>query len=536
MQKVGRNQPCPCGSGQKYKRCCGEIDSNIARAIPLNEVAHLIQRSEAREQQRQHQQGLGRQIISAEAKGTRFIAINDRVMHSKSWRTFIDFLGDYIKIRVGSEWGNNEIHNKPAQEMHQLIKWYQKICHLQKQYAGVKGEIYQSPKTGAVVAYYGLAYDLYCIDHNAAFQKALIERLKNPDQNFDGVRYEIAVAAILIRGGFTIEFEDESDRRTTHCEFTATSSRTGKLFSVECKRLESSPGDGQINIRRLGKRFAGALTKNANHTRVVFIDLNFPYDPKKNKNFPNVMEVAVNHIRKFESNQQNGGNLPPAFVFMTNSPHHYHLDDAGVSYAVITDGFKIPEYKPGTPYSLREAIDNREKHSDIHHLLDSIRRYSEIPTTFDGEIPEFAFNDELKKSRLLIGETYLIPDEFGVSVPGVLENAVVIETDKAANGIFRLNNGKRIIVKCDLNDEEIAAYKSHPETFFGMVNKSNQKAESPIELYDFFYNCYKNSPKDTLLSFFQQSPQYGELKNLPQNELARLYAEHCVNGVVSHQN
>jgi hypothetical protein len=22
-QKIGRNQPCPCGSGKKYKRCCG---------------------------------------------------------------------------------------------------------------------------------------------------------------------------------------------------------------------------------------------------------------------------------------------------------------------------------------------------------------------------------------------------------------------------------------------------------------------------------------------------------------------------------
>ena len=22
-QKVGRNQPCPCGSGKKYKKCCG---------------------------------------------------------------------------------------------------------------------------------------------------------------------------------------------------------------------------------------------------------------------------------------------------------------------------------------------------------------------------------------------------------------------------------------------------------------------------------------------------------------------------------
>jgi len=23
VQPVGRNEPCPCGSGKKYKKCCG---------------------------------------------------------------------------------------------------------------------------------------------------------------------------------------------------------------------------------------------------------------------------------------------------------------------------------------------------------------------------------------------------------------------------------------------------------------------------------------------------------------------------------
>jgi uncharacterized protein YecA (UPF0149 family) len=23
-QKIGRNEPCPCGSGRKYKNCCGK--------------------------------------------------------------------------------------------------------------------------------------------------------------------------------------------------------------------------------------------------------------------------------------------------------------------------------------------------------------------------------------------------------------------------------------------------------------------------------------------------------------------------------
>ena len=25
--KTGRNDPCPCGSGKKYKKCCGAIDA-----------------------------------------------------------------------------------------------------------------------------------------------------------------------------------------------------------------------------------------------------------------------------------------------------------------------------------------------------------------------------------------------------------------------------------------------------------------------------------------------------------------------------
>ncbi|NBC14099.1 MAG: hypothetical protein GVY09_12290, partial [Gammaproteobacteria bacterium] len=27
--KVGRNDPCPCGSGKKYKKCCGAPSSSL---------------------------------------------------------------------------------------------------------------------------------------------------------------------------------------------------------------------------------------------------------------------------------------------------------------------------------------------------------------------------------------------------------------------------------------------------------------------------------------------------------------------------
>ena len=31
--QVGRNSPCPCGSGTKYKRCCGKEDPPARRAV-----------------------------------------------------------------------------------------------------------------------------------------------------------------------------------------------------------------------------------------------------------------------------------------------------------------------------------------------------------------------------------------------------------------------------------------------------------------------------------------------------------------------
>jgi tetratricopeptide (TPR) repeat protein len=33
MAKTGRNDPCPCGSGKKYKRCCLEIDEAAERTV-----------------------------------------------------------------------------------------------------------------------------------------------------------------------------------------------------------------------------------------------------------------------------------------------------------------------------------------------------------------------------------------------------------------------------------------------------------------------------------------------------------------------
>ncbi len=40
MAQIGRNQPCPCGSGLKYKKCCALKQDNTS--WPLRIVAAVV--------------------------------------------------------------------------------------------------------------------------------------------------------------------------------------------------------------------------------------------------------------------------------------------------------------------------------------------------------------------------------------------------------------------------------------------------------------------------------------------------------------
>ena len=43
-RKIGRNDPCPCGSGKKYKRCCLEVDARRAEEMerPAREKQQFV--------------------------------------------------------------------------------------------------------------------------------------------------------------------------------------------------------------------------------------------------------------------------------------------------------------------------------------------------------------------------------------------------------------------------------------------------------------------------------------------------------------
>src|SRR6266478_5218397 len=99
-QKVGRNDPCPCGSEKKFKKCHGGISAQPAPALPPLSKEALetkIEQIKALQKQREQQQGLGKSIISLEFHGYRIVAVGNKLFYSKGWKTFHDFLHHYIK-------------------------------------------------------------------------------------------------------------------------------------------------------------------------------------------------------------------------------------------------------------------------------------------------------------------------------------------------------------------------------------------------------------------------------------------------------
>ena len=511
--RTGRNDPCPCGSGKKYKKCHFGRQF-VATSSTDVDPAYRDRRVEAQHIQRQRQQGFGKLIISANFKGERFIAVKNRLFHSDRFKTFHDFLVKYAMTAIGPAWGTAELR-KAESEKHPIALWYEALCRHQRKYMSGSGKVQSLPYSGGTAAFMHLAYDLYSLDHNAELQDRLLTRLRHRT-GFPGARYETYVAAVFIRAGFDLEFENEQDGSTTHCEFTATHRRTGKKFSVEAKRREGKR-------LRLGRPFNDALSKQANHTRVVFMDINTS-DPGQGEDRPFFLTTVRNRLRAWEGTLLNGRARPAAYVVMTNMPWEYDLDGPPARSTYLAEGFQIPDFKEGVVSTLRDAIRAREAHQEIHELMQSIGDHSEIPSTFDGELDVYSYDGA--PVRIAVGSRYLFPCEDGQKRVGLVTSAMVSENEGLAYCAVTFDGSdKSVIQTFPLSQEELNAYRRHPDTFFGVPSHRKTEAKSPLDLYDFFLASYRHTTKEKLLEFMKTWPNRAHLATLGREDLASLYAE-----------
>jgi SEC-C motif len=520
MKKIGRNAPCPCGSNKKFKKCHGLLQAQESvrtppsDSVPLEIVRKRDEMAVKRIQQA-GQQGLGKPIISVEFDGHRFVAVGNELRWSSNWKTFADFLPDYIKTVFGKDWWLVWLA-KPKDELHPILLWATLTFEHQSAIKKSPGEIRAAAATGAMSAYLTLAYDLYCIQHNGTLQSKLVERLKHLDQ-FGGARYEVFVAAALTRAGFEIEFENEDDRSTSHCEFTATHKESNRKFSVEAKHRAGTRF-------RFGRQLNRALSKHAKHERLVFIDINMPDMAEGGQSTPELLERVLDDVRPFEKTLVGGVQLPQTYLVISNLPHHHHLGSTRYFAGALMEGFRTPDFKydHGFP-TVRAAIESRERHQPMFDLGKSLQNHSQIPSTFDGEIPEFAFGEAQR--RFVVNQQYLITFN-GIERLARLTSACVDEITQVVHCAYHFEDTDEVaILPNRLSDAELAIWRKHPDTYFGVASPSAKPVRDPVELYDFFISANRNLEKRKLLEFMVGAPDITTLGQLNQTQLIK---EYCI--------
>lgn len=528
-KKPSRNDPCPCGSGRKFKKCHGSLASLDSLQI-LNspsmrqELQSMRARHEAQEFQRREQQGLGKPIISVQCQDHRIVAVGSTIHYSKNWKTFHDFLNDYPRIVLGKDWWMSEVAKAP-EERHRILSWASRSYEQRKAYVEQTGQSFAQPITGASSAYMHFAYDLYALKHAVEVQQLLINRIKCP-QNFPGALFEVRVAAALLRAGFTLQHEDESDRRSTHVEFIATHAAFGAVYTVEAKRREG-------RRMKVNKLMFGALRKHSDHPRIVFIDTNdarLQVGRVKPTPVPIPLMEAEKLLRHYERDPI-GKTLPSAYVITTYEPSEHHLDAIDVPSGMLLWGFHIDDLRPGLK-TLRQQVEVRRRHAPIFALLESMQKHRNIPATFDGEAE--AFLNGYSEARLQIGRRMNVPGPGGMEIEATLESGVVMAESKAACCVFCSDDQQRFLVQIPLTDEELQASAQHPATFFGVIdrNAGRPSPKTALDWFNFFWETYSHSSRENLIEFMRHVLNPERLKEMTQEELATEYCTRMADSVV----
>jgi hypothetical protein len=522
-----RNDPCPCGSGSKFKKCHGSI-IRLEALQRLNnprmrqELQTMMARREAREFQRREQQGLGKPIISTQFQDHRIVAVGGTVHFSKKWKTFHDFLNDYPKIVLGKEWWMVEV-DKPQGARHRILTWANRMYEQQKAYAEQHRIGVAHPATGAVSAYMRFAYDLYGLKHAVEVQKLLIERIKSSN-NFPGALYEVRVAAALLRAGFELQFEDETDRRSTHVEFIAKHTASGVTYAVEAKRREGMR-------MKINKQMYRALSKQSDYPRIVFIDTNDGrLEAARDSRNPIVLVETENLLKRYERDPI-AQTLPQAYVIATYDPEEHHLDAIDLPSGILLWGFHHEDLKPGLK-TLLQQVQTRRRHAPIFALLESMQKHRHIPATFDGDSEAFLGGSSV--TRLQVGQRMMVPKPDGTQVEVTLESGVVMPEWKAALCVVCSDDQQQFLVQIPLTDEELQAHAQHPTTFFGVIdrNAGRSRRNTGLDWFDFFWESYSGSSKEKLIELMKHAPDIDRLKGLTQDELAIEYCTWMANSMM----
>lgn len=361
MAKVGRNAPCPCGSGRKYKKCHLDSEARAARTSP--EVPAELRRRIHDEAKRLERFGQVRPVITTVHQGHRFVAVGSRVYCDKTWNTFTDFLLFYVQDVMGPEWWREQSASNWGR--HPLRTWYDHIVSVSPTLPRNPSGLIHATPDGMMAAYLMVAYDLYVLRDNDKLQEDVVRRLRDRVQ-FEGAMYELFVAATFIRAGCSFTFEDEKDGKRKHPEFVATDPSTRLEFAVEARARQGvrRPPFDVATIRPAVRGLLdSAARKKPKHPLVVFLEVSLPPDID--------LLLWVSHLDEVVKEVAGGfATHPFAAVVFTNRPHLY--GESGQADPAKQWALVLPT---GSPVSIELA----------QRIERAVTQYGHAPSLFPDE-------------------------------------------------------------------------------------------------------------------------------------------------------
>jgi SEC-C motif len=303
LAKPGRNDPCRCGSGRKYKKCCLGSDRQAERAMraalpELKAAARRLTADIERGQEwRRQEYGVYVNYVSpVEYQGRRVWSIGTRLYLDRPQNeTFHEFLLHVLRGTLGNEWREAEMA-KPEDERHFVMKCFEEYDTFTRE--AVRPENEQAggrwavEPNGYVLYLLSLAWDVASLIHASNLPQSLISRLQD-SVAYQGARYEIGVVAVFARLDCEVRFLDEEEelRGRKHVEFVALHRPTGQEVAVEAKSrhragVVNQPGQADPDdplrgdARAIRGLYMAAVEKAPEDMPfIVFIDVNAPLEP-----------------------------------------------------------------------------------------------------------------------------------------------------------------------------------------------------------------------------------------------------------------
>lgn len=168
VKRVGRNEPCPCGSGKKYKKCCLPHHEEARKALPKDELQQMEERAKRREKlQKDVEKGFGLLLEGAHEKARRHAERlleaypEDDRLHDIVVTACLT-AGDYDAAfyRARTRWQvaveekdffqENGYHKREGLERKELVHFYSPATWLEKFWIAQRARIYEKefPRTG----------------------------------------------------------------------------------------------------------------------------------------------------------------------------------------------------------------------------------------------------------------------------------------------------------------------------------------------------------------------------------------------------